>query len=409
MNHPEPSARPDPSDASNPAAGTPWASTTALSQAALGELGAVQGGPCLSLYQPTHRAHPDNLQDPIRFRQGMKLLHDSLQRHPGGASARALLAPLERLADDHGFWQHSLDGLAVLAAPGLFRVFVLQRAVKALAVVADSLHTKPLRRLLQTVDRYQVLGLSRQRAQLFEGHRDSLAEIPLVSGPVQAGALAPAEPGGAQASATVATSLGARSGPHGAGGAGDKPRRSDGDTERYFRAVDRAVIEHHSGPTGLPLILAALPEHHHLFRRLSHNPQLLAQGLLFDPHGMAMATLREQAWQALAPAQQAEREAWAERFGRARAQGLGSDELAQVAAAAAAGRVATLRIEAGRQIGGRLDRASGHIERADLGLPDVDDLLDDLAELVESLGGEVQVLHAEAMPTERGVAALFRH
>jgi len=24
--------------------------------------------PCLSLYQPTHRAHPDKQQDPIRFR-----------------------------------------------------------------------------------------------------------------------------------------------------------------------------------------------------------------------------------------------------------------------------------------------------------------------------------------------------
>ena len=27
--------------------------------------------PCLSLYQPTHRHHPDNLQDPIRFRNRM--------------------------------------------------------------------------------------------------------------------------------------------------------------------------------------------------------------------------------------------------------------------------------------------------------------------------------------------------
>ena len=24
--------------------------------------------PCISLYQPTHRRHPDNQQDPIRFR-----------------------------------------------------------------------------------------------------------------------------------------------------------------------------------------------------------------------------------------------------------------------------------------------------------------------------------------------------
>jgi hypothetical protein len=31
------------------------------------------------------------------------------------------------------------------------------------------------------------------------------------------------------------------------------------------------VFEHHSRRSGLPLILAALPEHHHLFRRVSHK------------------------------------------------------------------------------------------------------------------------------------------
>ncbi|MFP5405867.1 MAG: dihydropteroate synthase, partial [Gammaproteobacteria bacterium] len=29
-------------------------------------------GPCLSLYQPTHRSFPDNQQDPIRFRNLVK-------------------------------------------------------------------------------------------------------------------------------------------------------------------------------------------------------------------------------------------------------------------------------------------------------------------------------------------------
>jgi hypothetical protein len=398
--------------------GPPVSTPSALSAAALTELTGVADGPCLSLYQPTHRTHPENLQDPIRFRHGMKALHESLQRHPDGAAARALLAPFETLAQDRDFWRHTLDGLAVLAAPGLFRVFVLQRAVAELAVVADSLHTKPLRRLLQTADRYQVLGLSRHHVQLFEGHRDSLAEI----------ALAPGVP------RTVAEALGSEltdahstrssyggvgsvhgGGVHGSGnmamhhGHGGKKDEVDGDAERFFRAVDRAVIEHHSKPSGLPLILAALPEHHHLFRQVSRNPLLAAVGLMFDPQGMPLPALRERAWQALAPQQHAEQQAWAERLGSAQAQGVGSDDLATVAEAAAAGRVAMLRIESGRQIGGRLNRQTGHIELADLGIPDVDDLLDDLAELVEAMGGEVRVLHADAMPSDTGLAAIFRH
>ena len=33
---------------------------------------AEREAPCLSLYQPTHRQHPDNTQDPLRFRNLVK-------------------------------------------------------------------------------------------------------------------------------------------------------------------------------------------------------------------------------------------------------------------------------------------------------------------------------------------------
>jgi hypothetical protein len=62
--------------------------------------------------------------------------------------------------------------------PGiLFRVYKLQRPVPELAVVADSFHTKPLLRILQSADRYQVLALNRHEMKLFEGNRDALDEI----------------------------------------------------------------------------------------------------------------------------------------------------------------------------------------------------------------------------------------
>jgi len=42
----------------------------------------------------------------------------------------------------------------------MFRVYRLQRPVPELAIVADSFHTKPLLRILQSADRYQVLALT---------------------------------------------------------------------------------------------------------------------------------------------------------------------------------------------------------------------------------------------------------
>ena len=86
----------------------------------LAELASVHQPPCLSLYQPTHRRHPENQQDPIRFRNLVKELEASLRQKYPAIETRLLLEPFEALAHDHDFWNHTLDGLAVLGGPGCF-------------------------------------------------------------------------------------------------------------------------------------------------------------------------------------------------------------------------------------------------------------------------------------------------
>ncbi|HYN44264.1 MAG TPA: hypothetical protein VE129_20985, partial [Thermoanaerobaculia bacterium] len=73
------------------------------------------------------------------------------------------------------------------------------------------------------------------------------------------------------------------------------------------------------------------------------------------------------------------------------------------------GKVASLLIEADREIAGRLDAVSGRIAFAPLDDPHVDDLLDDLAELVLKMGGNVLVVPAERMPSTTGLAATYRY
>jgi hypothetical protein len=83
------------------------------------------------------------------------------------------------LAEDDRFWNHALDGIAVFGTSDLFRAYRLQRPVRELAIIADSFHTKPLLRILQSADRYNVLGVNRQEAILFEGNRYTLDEVEL--------------------------------------------------------------------------------------------------------------------------------------------------------------------------------------------------------------------------------------
>jgi len=192
-------------------------------------------------------------------------------------------------------------------------------------------------------------------------------------------------------------------------GHGAKSDEADIDAERFFRVIDRAVLEHHSRTSDLPLLLAALPQHHHLFRKVSHNPFLMTEGIDAHPDSLPIDELRDRAWGVVEPHNRARVAQLAEAFGAARSAGLGADDPAQVAGAAVAGRVATLLIEADRQIPGRIDAATGAIEFGELTRPEVDDILDDLGALVMGAGGGVVVVPAEQMPTPTGVAAIYRY
>jgi hypothetical protein len=348
----------------------------AISTDTLKGLGALTQAPCLSLYQPTHRNHPENLQDRLQFKRSIDVLYTALIPTLRAQEAQALLLPFQRLADDADFWDHTLDGLAVFASPLGFRVFVLPQSVVAQTTVASEFHTSPLRRFLQSVDRYQVLCLSHDQARLFEGNRDALEEV----------VLGPEVPSNAEHAQTL-------------------EGRALGE-DRFFSAVDQALLKHHSKPSGLPLILAALPEHQHRFRQLSQNKHLLPVGLDLYPGAMNIRALSIMAWNVVEPQHNAREQVWIDAFVVARAQGRGSDDVRKTALAASQGRVGLLLIESEKSLSGQFDRRNGHmvLSKSSMG----HDVLDDIAELVERQGGAVRVIPAGHMPTRSGLAAAMR-
>ena len=377
--------------------------------------------PCLSLYQPTHRSHPDNEQDPIRFGNLVKSMEESLRQKYSTRDIQPLLEPFRALAVDQDFWAHTLDGLVALAAPGIFRVYRLQRPVAELAVVADSFHIKPLLRILQSAGRYQILGLDRQKIRLFEGNRDVLDEVKLSSAVPRTMTEVVGED--LKEAHWEVRSYG--SGYPGAGGTSGSDLRYPGggvtsgsdvksemiekNTEKFFRAVDLALLENYSRPSGLPLLLVALPEHRAVFHRVSHNPFLMDESIDTSPDALSIEELRVRAWSSIEPHYHARLAGLIEMFEVTRSRELGTDDLIQAATNAMAGRVATLLIDADRQIPGVIDELTGEIQLDDLAKPRVDDLLDDIAEIVLRNGGQVVVVPAERMPTKTGLAAIYRY
>lgn len=366
--------------------------------------------PCLSLYQQTHRHHLDNKQDSIRFMNLVKRLEESLLRQFSKEDTQQLITPFLRLAEDRPFWNSALDGLTILRDKEVFWSYKLQRRVPNLAIVADSFHIKPLVRILQSADRYQLLSLSRKDFKLFEGNRDALDRIEpdnrIPQTMTEALGQDLTEP-----HQTVASygGIGAEHSPmhHGHGG---RKSEVDIDTERFFRAVDSGILEHHSQPSRLPLILAALPEHHHMFHKVSNNQFLIEESIAINPDALSsIDELRQHAWRVMERPCLAWLNELSERFENARSTKLGEENETEIAKAVVSGRVDTLLVEADCQMPGRVNELTGEIEFESQMDPQVDDVLDDLATLALKKGGKAVVVASSRMPTDTGIAAIYRY
>jgi hypothetical protein len=381
-----------------------------LTRALLQELLTVGQPPCLSLYMTTHRNHPENLQDRLKFKNLIRKMEASLLQKYSSAEAQKHLEPFEALGNDNDFWRHTSEGLAVLSAAGLFRVIDLPITTEELTVVADSFHTKPLRQYLQSTDRYHVLGLSLHDIRLFEGNRHSMAEIELMDDIPST--ITDALGDELTGKHTTVGSYGGTGGEstsmhHGHGGRKEEVEK---DAERFFRVVANNIYQKYSKPTGLPLILAALPEHHKLFQKVNKNPMLSKTSIAVNPESISIDKLINLAWEIMEPMYIQQLDNLTDRYEQAKANQKGCDEIKEAAIAAVNGKIDTLFIEADRMIAVRITNLiTGNTQNKDLENPRVDDLLDDMGELVLKMGGQVVIFPADKMPSQTGLAAILRY
>lgn len=363
-------------------------------------------GPLISLYQPTHRKRPDNKQDIIRFKNLVQRIENSLKQKYPKREIPELLKPFKQLVEDKLFWNSTTDGLAILANRNRCVVYKLERPVEELSVVANSWHIKPLIRAFQSAGKFHILGLNRKKFALYEGNRYGFREVeidPDVPRTIN-------EVLGDEYSEPY-LSLGTYAGAgkamfHGHGG---RQNETDKDTEKYFRYVDRFILDTYSNPTRTLLILVSLDAHQGLFRNITKNPYLIDEGVRVNYETLLIEDLREAAWKVIESYYLEKTRKLVDRFNLQRSKFLGSDILGEVARSVFEGRVDMLIIEADRIEPGRIDEETGRIEEGDLEDPEINDVLNDLARMVYRNKGEVIILPKERMPSETGVAAIYRY
>ncbi|WP_434703182.1 hypothetical protein J3P85_19910 [Pseudomonas sp. Z1-12] len=379
----------------------------------LAELLAFDEQPSLSLYMPTHRTFPERSQDPIRYKNLVRDLQTQLEQQHPDLDGAPLLQSFHALVDDQDFWNSNRDGIAVFGARDYFKVIAVNQRLPQRAVANSHPYLKPLLRLVQSTDRYQALCLTRNEVWLYEGSSEQLEKIELAEQVPRNQNEALGDeltPGNQQGFPNGFSRSGERGDAmmHEAAGGG-KQDEINLDRERFFRVVDKAILQYHSQPSGLPMILVALPENQAVFRAVSHNSQLLAQGVEIDPSRLGVEALRVHCSKLMAHSYADHVVDSLNRYGIAVGQGRALDNLADIAKAAWEGRVALLLVEAERQVPGQLDPDKGRLLIDESGDELAPDVLDELILAVTRQGGEVVVIPPEhVMPTDTGAAAVCR-
>lgn len=363
--------------------------------------------PCLSIYMPTHRLKMDHKQDIIVFKNLAKEAKLSLEQKYTDRDIKPLLKLLKEMEEEVDLWNYSLDGLALFATLDEMIIYRLEKDFQPISIVSDSFHIKPMVEYYQAIETFQILALEAESFALFQGNHLDIKPM-VLSEEVETTLKEVLGSQHTEDYQTHGVYGGASDGStfHGHGGRSDEVEI---DRAKFFKHVDRFVLEQVSKQAKLPLILVTRKEHHADFRKLSNNPYLLEDRIegsfndfKEDDIKMELKGINDQRFDLLINQDK-------EHYHNLRNKGLSSDQLIDVLKAVLASRVETLFIEENKIIPGQIDFKTQQIIQSDLDDPQTDDLLDDLVQHAYQTGAKVYILGKDKMPTESGVAAVFRY
>jgi hypothetical protein len=362
-------------------------------------------GPCVSLFQPTHRGGAE--QDPIRWKnllgEAAKRLEAAGLRAP---EARKLLGPARRLLEDPSFWRSQSDGLACFLSRDGIRSYRLPVSFAELVVVADRFHVKPLLPLLSSNGRFYVLAVSQKRVRLLQGSAHRVREVDLKGVPTS---LAQAlqfhdrdEPllfhtrpaGGADSWAAIF---------HGQGVGIDDVKD---DLLRYFQQIDRGLHELLRDERA-PLVLAAVEYLWPIYHQANTYPHLLERGIAGNPDHLSAKELHNRAWALVQPHFQKAQEEAVALYTRLAGTGSTSNDLEEIVRAAHQGRIEVLFVTSGQERWGTFAAAEERLQLHERAEPGDEDLLNLAAVHTLAHGGTVYVVPASDVPGGGTAAGIF--
>jgi release factor family 11 len=377
-------------------------------------LAQIKGEACVSLYLPTSpvvehvRANRNEFKDLAKEalaqlreagadKNKIAIFEERFDRIAGpehNVQDEDKIRKLQRAKPDpiDEFWHYQANGLAVLATPGMMRMFRLPKSPKPLAEVADRFHLTPLIRVMTSPHDVFVLALAEESVRLihafanFPPMRMQISDLPRNA-----------------ERATRRPSIHVRA-----------PRRRLQNLEgekvllhQYVRKVEQAV---HKALAGLntPLVLAAAEPIATIFRSFNTYPRLADEVIEGNPDPITDAELEDAAIPVLDRLYSRELKAVIALYEELKPRRATTD-ISYAAHAATAGAIDQLLVDLDAVVPGLVSDIDGSVIYSASDDAETYSVVDEVARRALSTGARVLGARREELPDRAPLAAILRY
>ena len=314
-------------------------------------------GPRVSIFLPTHRAFPENRQDPIVYKNCVQEVESLLSAGHPRRVWEGIINQLMSLLLDQDFWNHTTEGLTVLAAGDQIASFQLDTPLEKQTVVGKHFHLAPIYPLLQSIGQAFLTDISRDRFSIYQVSRDIIDQVVLPD--VKASFAELYDDFDANADLNVGSYSGLAGTYHGHRA---RPEEIEKDRDKYFRYLDEAFTKLHKD-TGLPMILAGVENNLAEYRQLAKGDFYLDSAIKKPLDSLDHKELLSQVKEIIKPHLEKALESLNTRISNKRNENKAVNSLPDIAAAAQEGRVDLLLLpcQPKESVRAQLDAASEQV------------------------------------------------
>lgn len=382
---------------------------TTITKKNIEQLYNIHSANCISIFIPTHRSGNEVLRklDTQSLKKELKDVKIKLeQKELNQKKINALVAPIQELIDNTGFWRKQSDGLAIFLSEGFFKTYTLPVNFEAYNYIASSFYLKPVMPMFVGDGSFYLLTLQLENVKLYEMTKHSVTEIKINH-------LIPERLEESVGYDFEEKGLQFRNQKEGYGTAtfhghaeSDHDRKSE--ILRYFRGINKGLMtilkDEHS-----PMLIASQEYLFSIYKGINTYKPLLENHMSYDPLETDKLVLLEKAWKTMGPIFDKERKEKIEHFEQYESTNRASSDINEVLPSALQGKIDTLFVRKDQDIFGIYDAVKHHVEIRENQESTHVSLLNIAAVKTFLQGGKVYLMEKDDMPNPFSkVNALYR-